>query len=204
MNQYENGWKTGNILAPWLAIPIALTYPLPNFLGIDLALLYVLFVVCCAATIFDLRFHRIPNALCYSSLAVVASLHLMTLLTPGAVSEEALHRLVDAMMGFAVCIALTGTAWKMGAIGGGDVKLCSLLGAILGGVAGVWILLLAHLLAACFYVGVVVLAATRLAGTEWVAARGSQLVIKKDGQSYIPMAGFYSAAVALTLATVWF
>lgn len=89
---------------------------------------------------YDQRYHRIPNL----ALIVPAISVLGLWLTNG--HGPFMQSGLDAVVGLATCGLLLLPAYLSGRIGGGDLKLALLIGALLGPIAGFAALLLAALL----------------------------------------------------------
>jgi len=109
-------------------------------------LLLAAVVVTCAAGIFDFRTGLIPNQLTYPLLLVGALAHVtLSLLTYGRGSFGL--TLLETLAGALVCGLIPLLLWKSKAMGGGDVKLLSGLGALLGPAIGLRVELYAFMTA---------------------------------------------------------
>ena len=95
----------------------------------------MLLAVMVAASVTDVRRHRIPNALTYPG--AVAGL----LLAFGCDTGLALVGPWDAAVGWAVCTAAMVVLFVAFPIGGGDVKLLALVGPYLGAGRGIEVIL---------------------------------------------------------------
>lgn len=106
------------------------------------------------ATITDIRSHRIPNVVVYPGLAVALAINLATIWlsdefviewqpTVGWVGWR------DALIGLAVCGFFMLVCYVFFGIGGGDVKLLTMVGAFLGLEHGLEALLWTFILGGC-------------------------------------------------------
>jgi prepilin peptidase CpaA len=87
-------------------------------------------VVVVAASVFDLRTRRIPNALTFGAAAVALAVH-------GALSGWS--GLLLAVLGWAAGLLLFFPLFALGGLGAGDVKLLAAVGAWLGPMGAVWV-----------------------------------------------------------------
>ena len=121
--------------------------------------LVVLFAALAASAFTDLRSRRIPNWVTLPALAIILV----------AFAQLGGPRLVgECVLGLAVCAAPMLIAWRLRAMGAGDVKLMMLPGAVSGAALG-WPFSLTVLLSVTIAGGVqaaVWLAAARLRGAE--------------------------------------
>jgi prepilin peptidase CpaA len=108
-----------------------------------------------AAAWTDLRTGQIPNRLTFFGLAFGAVLHLAVhcfwLRGPDeALASVALSGLVNLSLGVVACGLVPYLLFRKNAMGGGDVKLLSALGAFLGPVVGIEVEFYAFVLAALY------------------------------------------------------
>jgi prepilin peptidase CpaA len=109
-------------------------------------LLLAAVVVTCAAGVFDYRTGLIPNKITYPLLLVGAVAHVtLSLLSYGRASIG--WTLLETLAGALVCGLIPVLLWKSNAMGGGDVKLLSGLGALLGPAIGLRVELYAFMAA---------------------------------------------------------
>jgi prepilin peptidase CpaA len=85
--------------------------------------IYFLMVVFFIAVIFDIRFHRIPNWLTFSTLGVAVIYHAWT---------NGLEGLLFSFTGLLVGIGVLIIPYLMGGMGAGDIKLMGAIGGVLG------------------------------------------------------------------------
>ncbi|HVJ68024.1 MAG TPA: A24 family peptidase [Caulifigura sp.] len=95
----------------------------------------------------------IPNVVVYPAVGACVS---------SWVWDAGLDGLVSALGGMAVCGGLAYLAWRSAAIGGGDVKLVALIGAGLGWMDGLNVLLWTSVVAALLMLGAVGLSSLKL------------------------------------------
>lgn len=95
----------------------------------------------------DLRTGLIPNALTLPLLAVGVPLHVV-LMRGGAPQVSSWLWVADALAGSLFCALVPLLLWRVGGMGGGDLKLFAALGALLGVRAGLEIQLVAFTVAA--------------------------------------------------------
>jgi prepilin peptidase CpaA len=86
-------------------------------------------VLCIAAVTSDLTTRRIPNAITLSALALALAVHLVS----GGWGGLAMSVAGAVIAGLPLAIP-----WKMGGIGGGDVKFLAAAGAFLGPLGAMW------------------------------------------------------------------
>jgi len=98
------------------------------------------------AALFDWRTGKVPNVLTYGALLVALPLHAF-LSPPG----KALEGVQWAAIGGVACAVPLLVSYRLGWVGGGDVKLIAAMGALGGVTAGVSAVFLS-LLAACSFV----------------------------------------------------
>jgi prepilin peptidase CpaA len=95
---------------------------------VQVAVLGIAFMAC----VFDIRTSRIPNALTFGSAMAALTFHFAT----GGTQAFAL-----AVSGWFVGMALLFILYALGGMGAGDVKLLGALGAWLGPIDAVWLVL---------------------------------------------------------------
>jgi prepilin peptidase CpaA len=83
------------------------------------------------AAIIDLRTGHIPNRLTLGAFALGVGGHVIPALAHGGLAGAA-TAFAETMIGAALGGAVPFLLWRMGALGGGDVKLFAALGALLG------------------------------------------------------------------------
>lgn len=109
-----------------------------------------------AATVTDLRTHKIYNWITYPGILAGWTGHVMgTLLTAaGWVDANTLEALgwvglADSLAGFLACGAVMLACFVVFQVGGGDVKLMAMMGAMLGSQRGILAMLWTFVLGAC-------------------------------------------------------
>lgn len=143
-----------------------------------------------AASISDMRTGRIPNRLILWSAAILmpmlAALHLFNPQPSWLIAD-----VLSGIIGACALFVVTFTLWQIGGFGGGDVKLLTLIGLVLGLEQGFAVLLGAQLLAAGFVI------ARRI----YVSVSSS----KRFGEIHnpVPMAGFFTAAFLVVAVGAW-
>ncbi|XYH94746.1 prepilin peptidase [Sorangium sp. So ce1128] len=116
-------------------------------LAIPHAMLVAAVAVAVVAAWTDLRTGQIPNWATLGPLAAAPLLHFL-LASRATTASEAVQAAGFSLVGALVCAAVPIVLYRAGAIGGGDVKLLSALGAILGTRVGIEAELYAFVLAA--------------------------------------------------------
>jgi len=91
--------------------------------SINTYLITLLAFILIVASITDLRFHKIPNALTYPTMAVALMCHITT---------NGLNGLFFSSAGLALGIIIFIFPFLIGGMGAGDVKLLGAVGAVLG------------------------------------------------------------------------
>jgi prepilin peptidase CpaA len=116
-----------------------------------------------AATITDLRWQTIPNALTYSGILLALGMNAAgSLVEYGGEAATAWRPLVgwvglaDSLAGLAACGFLMLACFVFFSIGGGDVKLIAMMGAFLGLEQGLEAMLWTFVLGACLALVVLV------------------------------------------------
>lgn len=112
-----------------VAVAVATGVALPGVLAVASTATAIMFGVACSV---DIREHRLPNRLMAAAAGIVAT----TVATAAALSDV---RFVDSIRGALIGVVLSGTVvlaavWlvRPNAIGGGDVKMLAVAGAMLG------------------------------------------------------------------------
>lgn len=147
----------------------------------------------------DYKSHTLPNRLNYSFLCVALLLGLIGSVLATWQSDTltvSCHALTlgfgESAAGAIICFSFTLICWRLGAIGGGDVKLAAVLGAFLGPWGGIVALVICHILA-------MVTVTLDMISRHIVAIRLKQLPtysqLRGELKREIPMAGFYSVGV---------
>jgi Flp pilus assembly protein protease CpaA len=167
-----------------IAIPIAAVY------GLEVVLALILFVTLCFAAYFDCRTHQIPNLINYTAFLTAGITLIIAQPTSHSPNGLFASSLIQGVSGATICFLLSVLVWNFGGFGGGDVKLSTVIGLILGSENGLTVFMLAQILAASFLLWF------RLAD---FAAKSSKSETQRSG---LPMAGFYSYACIL-LALSW-
>jgi prepilin peptidase CpaA len=154
-------------------------------------------LVCGAATYWDLRERRIPNAVTLPALVLALSLHGAT---------QAGQGLLLSMLGAVAAGALLIPGYLLRATGAGDVKLLMAVGAFLSWpsalLAGLLSLLVGGLLGvltALFKGRLGVVFARTFGLARWMAMRASGAPVAKPGTSGLKV----PFGVAIAVATVW-
>jgi prepilin peptidase CpaA len=154
-------------------------------------------LVCCAATYWDLRERRIPNAITLPALGLALALHGAT---------QAGQGLLLSALGALVAGALLLPGYLLRATGAGDVKLLMAVGAFLGWpsalLAGLLSLVVGGVLGLAFALlkgrlGAVLGRSLGLA--RWMALRAAGAPLDRPGTSGLKL----PFGVAIALATVW-
>ena len=172
-------------------------------------MLCMLLIGCCSiATLSDMKRQIIPNGLCYGTF--VLALILMGISEFQQPQPANLYlgdrsltfTLWNGLAGAAICFAALFPLWVLGAAGAGDVKLVAVLGLMLGPINGIGVIFVA-----CVLAGLVVACGRFIAAFQ---GRLRESRVHKRGQSKngslptrIPMAGYYSAATAIVLTTLF-
>ena len=114
--------------------------------------LFALTVLSAGAAVIDARTRRIPNRLIVVGLAGGALLNLATHLVNSGASPGGALALgaLSLSLGIVVCGLVPLALFRMGAMGGGDVKLLAVAGACAGPLVGMQIQLAAFVLGAAF------------------------------------------------------
>lgn len=109
-----------------------------------------------AATVTDLRTHKIYNWITYPGILTAWACHAggSLLAAVGWADPQWLHRLgwvglADSLAGFAACGAVMLVCFVLFQVGGGDVKLMAMMGAMLGTERGILAMLWTLVLGAC-------------------------------------------------------
>lgn len=157
---------------------------------ISCALWFVLVGLLAAATVCDLSSHRIPNKVTYWSFAAALPILLVAPYTPLPDPDSNMFCVgtqLEALSGAIVCFIITFAFWCFGVMGGGDVKLATMLGILLGASNAVAAFLLAHLLAAVFVI-------FRQAYQSWRRSDNPSALVESVERrtQFLPMAGFYA------------
>ncbi|MBX7103812.1 MAG: A24 family peptidase [Gemmataceae bacterium] len=161
-------WAFG-LLMPGFAVAIALLCDADDSLTMRCVLLPMLTIV----TLTDLAWRRIPNWIVVPSMAWSVGIAAVAGVLP------------SALTGGAICFAAMLGLHLLFRGGEGDVKLFAVIGAALGGSAGLEAMLAGYLLAAAF-------AVLLIAGRLTRRSTGPVLA------GHLPMAPFFSLAVLLT------
>jgi prepilin signal peptidase PulO-like enzyme (type II secretory pathway) len=159
------------------------------------ALLSYLIAGCC----WDFKSHTLPNRLNYSFLGIALLMGLAgSVLTTWqsdtlTVPKYALTLgISESVAGAVICFLFTFICWRLGAIGGGDVKLAAVLGAFLGPWGGIMALVICHILA---MVTVTLDTASRYIKAIRLKQLPTYSQLQGELKREIPMAGFYSVGV---------
>ncbi|TRX54446.1 prepilin peptidase [Thalassomonas sp. M1454] len=86
-------------------------------------ILIITFAIFTIALIYDLKFQRIPNSLCFVTILIGVVLQIYFLKFSG---------LITAVLGFVVAFIILFPAFYIKALGGGDVKLMMAIGVLIG------------------------------------------------------------------------
>ncbi|WP_442508571.1 prepilin peptidase [Novipirellula sp. SH528] len=153
---------------------------------ISLGILFVLAFTLARASITDLQTGRIPNRLLLWAFALVMP-SLILMHSADGVPSTLVANLTESTVGGIALFFVTFLIWLLGGFGGGDVKLLTFIGMVVGAERGLAVLLLAQILAAAFIV----------ARRVFVSLCKSDVVGQPDQP--VPMAGFFSIAVVAVL-----
>lgn len=114
----------------------------------------VLGVVVTTAAAIDLRTRHIPNWLMFAGLIIGSGAHLTATLANSPAAQPLATALTwtigEILLGVLLCSLAPLFLYRIGAMGGGDVKLLAVVGATLGPVLGLHVALWAFLLAALY------------------------------------------------------
>jgi len=153
----------------------------------SLAILAVVITTLVIANITDYKTHRISNRLLKWSFAIVMPMLFLIHFTTEH-STFWVSNIPEATAGASTVFAIMFVFWLLGGVGGGDVKLMTLIGLVVGAGRGLNVLLIALACAVVFI----------------VCRRILQFVLlpKEFSKSSQPvaMAGFFSVAVIIVLA----
>lgn len=112
-------------------------------------MLVVLLLLCLIAGYTDLRWHKIPNRLTYSATVAAVVLNIVASLVPSPLSEEwGLIGWEASLTGALFCFGVMLVVLLFFGIGGGDLKLLTMVGAFLGPSQGLEVLLWSAVLGA--------------------------------------------------------
>jgi len=153
---------------------------------ISFGILLVLAVGLTLASVIDIRSGRIPNRLLLWAIAVSMPLQILMEIADG-VPLSLVANVSGALVGALALFFVTIQIWMIGGFGGGDVKLLTFIGLVIGAERGFAVLLLAQILAAAFII----------ARRVFVGISKSDVVGQPDQP--VPMAGFFSIAVVAVL-----
>jgi len=181
--------------------------------GTFASLILTLLLVTCSVT--DLSHHRIPNWATYSGLAWALAINLAVWARVGNSRTPELLGAVglqDSLEGAAACFGLMYAVYHVAGGGAGDVKLATVIGALLGARLGLFALALTYVVAGvtAFLVAVWVVGPFRLVA-GLLRKLGSGLapgrIVPPDPVqvrilSYpVPLAAFFSAGTVLAIAS---
>jgi prepilin peptidase CpaA len=113
----------------------------------------VLTLLTAGAALIDWRTGHIPNRLVSIGLCLGVLLHLLAYSAargPSPTASLIARAAADALLGIGVCAVTPLALFRMGAMGGGDVKLLGVVGATLGPALGLQIELLAFVLVSVY------------------------------------------------------
>jgi prepilin peptidase CpaA len=172
-------------------------------------MLCMLLIGCCGlATMSDIKRQIIPNWLCYGTFVIALILMGISEFQQPQPANLSLgdHSLTftlwNGLSGAAICFAALFPLWALGAAGAGDVKLVSVLGMILGPFNGIGVIFVA-----CVLAGSVVACSRFVSACQRrLRESGSHKRVQSKQPSSptrIPMAGYYSAATAIVLITLF-
>lgn len=99
--------------------------------------LIVAMAVSAAAAWFDWRRGEIPNWLTYGALVFAPLLHIVRFLAAKVPMDQALPQGGYSILGAVLAALVPLLLYRQGAIGGGDVKMCAALGAMLQTTLGI-------------------------------------------------------------------
>lgn len=181
----------------------------------------LLLAVLGASTVTDLRERRIRNAYIYPAAAVGLSLNLLLsagVLLPGdvrSVWQTVLGGvgILEAMMGGTICFGVICGQFLVAGIGGGDVKLQTVLGVLLGWETGLEVWLLTMLLAGSYAATLLLFRFGRenihslallLPGFRITVTEQLQKTLRQQLKRRLPLAPFFLLATCLSLTAPLF
>ena len=208
-SQHELGWL-GALAVPLSVGPIwAVTTPenwgfLGSFVGFQL-----LFLLACS-TVSDIRQRKIYNVLTYSSFLIVLAASCLATVTSGYFELLGAVGLENSLPGAAVCFFVVFLAYQLTGCGAGDVKMATVIGAILGWRLGLTAVGFSHIAAAIAGLGSMtwsigpqrlVQAFGSAIGTSVFPGRMKQSknTDRQQLTSTIPMAPFFAVGTILAL-----
>jgi len=148
----------------------------------------------------DFKYQVIPNTLNYSFALIAFLISAIRFVLQQSIDSTSTVGNIysswpspeQSLLGSGVCLFVTVACWRLGAIGGGDVKLATVVGGFLGPWGGLTALAICHILA-------LVTVTCDLASRHFKTLRVRQLPtaqeLKTDLQRQVPMAGFYALGV---------
>ena len=177
-----------------LSISLALGVPFPTVLTWSAT--GILAIVLFAATYFDLKFRRIPNRVTYPAIALGVLMNLLASADLSLLRNMILPGFSDSLLGCFTCFGIMIVPYLFSMTGAGDVKLAAAMGAFLGLEAGIETLIIAHLVAAVYGIGVIAFR-TRFWETLWLIGTPGTLRaiaqwMNQQCKLTIPMAAFFA------------
>jgi Flp pilus assembly protein protease CpaA len=110
-------------------------------------LLIVALCVTSVAAIVDYRTGQIPNGLTLSTLVLGPIAHVLLFALAGKPGISMFYHAGNVLVGALLCACVPFALWRTGGLGGGDLKLFTALGGLLGLQRGLEVQLLAFLIA---------------------------------------------------------
>ncbi len=129
--------------------------PLGGLIGTISGLILILLIVCSTAT--DLKARKIHNSLTYSLLIAALALNLLASILPDQL-EVGTIGIASSLAGTIICFFVMLFPYGMAGGGAGDVKLATVLGALLGPQVALFAIAVSY---ACAGMGIIVVAAYR-------------------------------------------